>query len=80
MSKLNAFWRDGSVSLSQDFIEKGSSSGIFFGLQKTRRILLSDNANCTVLRTVALTQSRRVTDGQTDGRTDGQMDRRTELP
>ena len=29
--------------------------------------MLSDSANCTVLRAVELTQYRRVTDGQTDG-------------
>jgi len=33
--------------------------------------LLSDSANCTVLRAVVLTQYRRVTDGRTDGQTDG---------
>jgi len=48
----------------------------FFGFYKTRHVLLSDSANCTVLRAVVLTQYRRVTDRQTDGRTDG----RTELP
>jgi len=32
--------------------------------------LLSKSANCTVLRTVVLTQYRRVTDGQTDRQTD----------
>ena len=48
----------------------------FFDFYKTRHILLSDNANCTVLRAVVLTQYRRVTHGQTDRRTD----RRTELP
>ena len=37
----------------------------------TRHILLSDSANCTVLRAVVLTQYQRVTDGQTDGQTDG---------
>ena len=36
----------------------------FFGFYKTRHILLSDSANCTVLRAVVLTQYRRVTDGQ----------------
>jgi len=36
-----------------------------------RHILLSDSANCTVLRAVVLAQYRRVTDRQTDGRTDG---------
>jgi len=33
--------------------------------------LLSDSANCTVLRAVILTQYRRVTDGRRDGRMDG---------
>jgi len=33
--------------------------------------LLSNSANCTVLRAVVLTQYRRVTDRQTDRRTDG---------
>ena len=47
---------------------KGSSLGnIFFGFYKTRYILLSDSANCTVLRAVVLTQYQRVTDRQTDG-------------
>ena len=41
--------------------------GIFFGFYKTRYILLSDSANCTMLRAIVLTQYRRVTDGQTDG-------------
>ena len=44
--------------------------GIFFGFYKTRQILLSNGANCAVLRAVVLTQYRRVTDRQTDGRTD----------
>ena len=39
----------------------------FFGLYKTRHILLSNGENCIVLRSVVLTQYRRVTDGQTDG-------------
>ena len=62
--------------MSQNFRGKGSSLGIFFGFYKTRHILLSKSANCTVLRAVVLTQYRRVTDEQTDGQTDG----RTELP
>ena len=41
-----------------------------FGFYKTRHNLLSNSANCTVLRAVVLTQYRRVTDGQTDRRTD----------
>jgi len=36
---------------------------IFFGFYKTRQILLSDGANCTVLCAVVLTQYRHVTDG-----------------
>jgi len=43
----------------------------FFGFYKTRHILLSESANCTVLRAVVLTQYRRVTDRRTDGQTDG---------
>jgi len=54
---------------------RGRRWGIFFGFYKTRHILLSNGANCTVLRAVVLTQYRRVTDRQTDKRTDG----RTEL-
>ena len=50
---------------------RGRPWGIFFGFYKTRRILLSDSANCTMLRTVVFTQYRRVTDGRTDGQTDG---------
>jgi len=61
--------------LSQDFRGKGSSLGNIFGFYN-RHILLSDRANCTVLRVVVLTQYRRVTDGRTDGQTDGQTDRR----
>ena len=49
----------------------GRPWGIFFGFYKTRHILVSNGANCTVLRAVVLTQYRRVTDGRTDGRTDG---------
>ena len=46
---------------------RGRPCRIFFGFYKTRHILLSDSANCTVLRAVVLTQYERVTDGQTDG-------------
>jgi len=50
------------------FLGEGIVRGeYFFGFYKTRHILLSDSANCTVLRAVVLTQYRRVTDGQTDG-------------
>ena len=37
---------------------RGRRWGIFFGFYKTRHILLSDSANCTVI------QYRNVTDGQ----------------
>ena len=50
---------------------RGRPSRIFFGFYKTRHILLSNGANCIVLRAVVLTQYRRVSDGQTDRRTDG---------
>jgi len=46
---------------------RGRPWGIFFGFYNTRHVLLSDSANCTVLHAVALTQYRRVTNGQTDG-------------
>jgi len=49
----------------------GRPWGIFFGFYKTRHILPSNVANCTVLRAAVLTQYRRVTDRQTDGQTDG---------
>ena len=54
--------------------EGSSLEKIFFGLWKTRHILLSDSANCTVLRAVVLTQYGHVTDRPTDRRTDGQTD------
>jgi len=47
---------------------------MFFGFYKTRHILLSDSANCTMLHAVVLTQYWRVTDGWTDGLTDGRTD------
>jgi len=49
---------------------KGSSLGNIFGFYKTRHILLSDSASCTVLRAVVLTQYRHVTDTRTDRRTE----------
>jgi len=45
---------------------KGRPLGIFFGFYKIRHILLSDSANCIVLRAVVSTQYRRVTDGRTE--------------
>jgi len=50
---------------------RGRPWGIFFGFYKTRYILLSNSANCTVLCGVVFTQYRRVTDRQTDRQTDG---------
>jgi len=44
--------------------------GIFFGFYKTRHILLSDSANCTVLCAVVLTMPA----------CDWRTDRQTELP
>ena len=60
--------------MSQDF--RGQGKGVvpgeyFFSFYKTRHILLSDSANCTVQRAVVLTEYWRVTDGHTDGQTDG---------
>ena len=41
---------------------RGRPWGIFFGFYKTRHILLSNGADCTVLRAVVLTQYGRVRD------------------
>ena len=46
----------------------------FFAFYKTRHILLSDSANCTMLCVVILTQCLRVTDLRTDRQTDGHTD------
>ena len=46
---------------------RGRPWGIFFGFYKTRHILLSNGANCTLLRAVILTQYRCVMDRRTDG-------------
>jgi len=46
---------------------RGHAWGIFFGFYKTRHILLSDSANCTVLRAVILTQYQCVIDVRMDG-------------
>ena len=63
---LMARWK-ARVTLSQDFRGNGSSLGNIFGFYKTRHIMLSASANCTVLRSVVLTHYRRVTDRRTDG-------------
>jgi len=44
----------------------GHPWGIFFGFCKIRHILLSNGANCTVLRAIVLTQYGRVTDRRTE--------------
>ena len=49
---------------------RGCHWGRFFGFYKTRHILLSNSANCTMLCAVVLTQHRCVTDGRTDRQTD----------
>ena len=66
MSRLAAIRRGRSLGakISEG---RGRPWGIFFGFYKTRHILLSDSANCAVLRAVVLTQYRRMTAGQTDG-------------
>ena len=54
------------------FKGEGVVPGEYFSSSyKTRHILLSNGANCTLLRAGVLTQYRRVTDGQTDIQTDG---------
>jgi len=56
--------------LEPKFQGEGVVPGNIFGFYKTRHILLSNSANCTVLRAVVLTQYRRLTDRQTDGQTE----------
>ena len=53
---------------------RGRPGEYFLVSTKLDTFLLSDSANCTVLRAVVLTQYRRVTDGRTDRQTDGQTD------
>jgi len=45
---------------------RGRPWGIFFGFYKTRRILLADSVNCTVLRAVVLVDTIPACDGLTD--------------
>ena len=52
------------------FQVEGVVSREYFLVFRKLDILLSDSANCTVLRAVVLTQYRCVTVGQTDGQTD----------
>jgi len=68
MSKLAACLQEWVGHLEPKFQwGRGGPWGICFGFYKTRHILLSNCANCTVLRAVVLTQYWRVTDRQTDG-------------
>jgi len=61
-------YQEGVGQFERRFQREGVVPGeYFFRFYKTRHILLSDSANCTVLRAVVLTQYRRVTDGKTDG-------------
>jgi len=53
-------------SLGANISGEGVALRNIFGFYKTRHILLSDSANCIVLRAVVLTQYRRVTDERTD--------------
>jgi len=53
-------YQEGVLQLERRFQRKGSSMGNIFSFYKTRHILLSDSANCTVLRAVVLTQYRGV--------------------
>jgi len=58
--------------LEPRFQREGVVLGEYFLVStKLDTFLLSNNANCTVLRAVVLTQYRRVTDGQTDRQTGG---------
>jgi len=61
--------------LSQNFRGRGRPWGIFFGFYKTRHILLSNGANCTVLRAV---ETIPACDGRTDRQTDGRTERQTD--
>jgi len=64
----NSLLSGGGKSLGAKILEgRGRPWGIFVGFYKTRHILLSDSANCTVLRAVVLTQYQRVTDGRETG-------------
>ena len=54
-------------SLEPKFQGEGVVHGEYFLVSTKLHILLSNGANCTVLRAVVLTQYRRVTDRRTDG-------------
>ena len=52
----NLLLSGGGRSVSAEISGEGVVLGIFFGFCKTRHILLSDSANCTILRAVVLTK------------------------
>jgi len=65
----NSLLSGGNISLGAKISRGRVVPGeYFFGFYKTRHILLSDSANCIVLRAFVLTQYQRVTDGQTGRR------------
>ena len=70
----------GGRSLGAKISGEGVVPGVgnIFGFYKTRHILLSDSANCSVLRAVVDTIP--ACDGRTDGRTDGIAVASTALP
>jgi len=68
LATISAVGRSLGAKISGEGVVPGE---YFFGFYKTRHILLSDSANCNVLRAVVLTQYRRVSDRRTDGQTDG---------
>jgi len=62
----------GGVGQSKPRFQGNGSSlvNIFLVSTKLDTFLLSESANCTMLRAVVFTEHRRVTDGQTDRQTD----------
>jgi len=71
----NSLLSEGVGQIEPRFQGEGVDHGeYFFGFYKTRHILLSDSANCTVLRAAVLTQYRRVSDGLTERQTERQTD------
>jgi len=59
-------WTEGATYIWQGGHHVGHWPTFVVGFYKSIQILLYDSANCTVLRTVVLTQYLRVTDRQTD--------------
>jgi len=77
----NSLPSGGVGHLEPRFQGKGSSVGNIFGFYKTRHILLSNSANCTVLRATCRSfDTIPACDGRTERQTDRQTDGQTELP